>query len=67
MLYIGEKVGQGQYEVDIAVDPVEGTSVTAKGLPNGLAVIALSERGGLMHAPDCYMDKLVVPPPPPGR
>lgn len=67
MLYIGEEVGNGQYEVDIAVDPVEGTSVTAKGLPNGLAVIALSERGGLMHAPDCYMDKLVVPPPAAGR
>ncbi|MBZ9752474.1 class II fructose-bisphosphatase [Deinococcus sp. HMF7620] len=67
MLYIGEKVGAGQYEVDIAVDPVEGTSVTAKGLPNGLAVIALSERGGLMHAPDCYMDKLVVPPPAAGK
>ncbi|SEJ83279.1 fructose-1,6-bisphosphatase II [Deinococcus reticulitermitis] len=67
MLYIGEKVGTGQYEVDIAVDPVEGTVVTAKGLPNGLAVIAISERGGLMHAPDCYMDKLVVPPPAAGR
>ncbi|MDB5046060.1 MAG: fructose 1,6-bisphosphatase [Deinococcus sp.] len=67
MLYIGEQVGQGKYEVDIAVDPVEGTVVTAKGLPNGLAVIALSERGGLMHAPDCYMDKLVVPPPAAGR
>ncbi|GMA17170.1 class II fructose-bisphosphatase [Deinococcus metallilatus] len=67
MLYIGEQLGQGRYEVDIAVDPVEGTNVTAKGLPNGLAVIALSERGGLMHAPDCYMEKLVVPPPAAGR
>ncbi|GGL73308.1 fructose-1,6-bisphosphatase [Deinococcus aerolatus] len=67
MLYIGEQVGNGQYEVDIAVDPVEGTEVTAKGLPNGLAVIALSERGGLMHAPDCYMEKLIVPPPAAGR
>ncbi|MFC6592194.1 class II fructose-bisphosphatase [Deinococcus lacus] len=67
MLYIGEQLGQGQYEVDIAVDPVEGTSVTAKGLPNGIAVIALSEKGGLMHAPDCYMDKLVVPPPAAGK
>lgn len=67
MLYIGEEVGNGRYEVDIAVDPVEGTSVTAKGLPNGLAVIALSERGGLMHAPDCYMEKLVVPPPAAGK
>ncbi len=63
MLYIGEQLGEGEYEVDIAVDPVEGTTVTAKGLPNGIAVIALSERGGLMHAPDCYMEKLVVPPP----
>lgn len=67
MLYIGEELGTGRYEVDIAVDPVEGTSVTAKGLPNGLAVIALSERGGLMHAPDCYMEKLIVPPPAAGR
>jgi len=67
MLYIGEKLGNGKYEVDIAVDPVEGTVVTAKGLPNGLAVIAISEKGGLMHAPDCYMEKLVVPPPAAGR
>lgn len=67
MLYIGEMVGNGQFEVDIAVDPVEGTTVTSKGLPNGIAVIALSERGGLMHAPDCYMEKLIVPPPAAGR
>lgn len=67
MLYIGETVGTGQYEVDIAVDPVEGTVVAAKGLPNALAVIAISERGGLMHAPDCYMEKLVVPPPAAGK
>ena len=67
MLYIGEVLGSGKYEVDIAVDPVEGTVVTARGLPNGLAVIAISEKGGLMHAPDCYMDKLVVPPPAAGR
>ncbi|MFD2608333.1 class II fructose-bisphosphatase [Deinococcus taklimakanensis] len=67
MLYIGEELGQGRYEVDIAVDPVEGTTVTAKGLPNGIAVIALSERGGLMAAPDCYMEKLIVPPPAAGR
>ncbi len=63
MLYIGEKVGMGGFEVDIAVDPVEGTSVTSRGLPNGVAVIALSEKGGLMGAPDMYMDKLVVGPP----
>ena len=67
MLYIGEQLGRGQYLVDIAVDPVEGTEVTANGLPNGLAVIALSEKGGLMQAPDCYMEKLVVPPPAAGR
>lgn len=67
MLYIGEVLGNGKHEVDIAVDPVEGTVVTAKGLPNGLAVIAISEKGGLMHAPDCYMEKLVVPPPAAGR
>ena len=67
MLYIGERLGRGQYQVDIAVDPVEGTEVTANGLPNGLAVIALSEKGGLMKAPDCYMEKLVVPPPAAGR
>ena len=67
MLYIGEQVGNGEYEVDIAVDPVEGTNVTAKGLPNGLAVIAISEKGGLMAAPDCYMEKLVVPPPAAGK
>ena len=67
MLYIGEVLGSGKHEVDIAVDPVEGTVVTAKGLPNGLAVIAISEKGGLLHAPDCYMEKLVVPPPAAGR
>lgn len=67
MLYIGEKVGNGRHEVDIAVDPVEGTTVTAKGLPNGIAVIALSDKGGLMHAPDCYMEKLIVPPPAAGK
>lgn len=67
MLYIGEQLGNGAHEVDIAVDPIEGTSVTAKGLPGGIAVIAFSERGGLMHAPDCYMEKLVVPPPAAGK
>ena len=69
MLYIGERLGRGgqAIPVDIAVDPVEGTTVTASGLPNGVAVIAISERGGLVHAPDIYMDKLVVPPPAAGR
>ncbi|PYE55776.1 fructose-1,6-bisphosphatase II [Deinococcus yavapaiensis KR-236] len=69
MLYIGERLGNvaKAYPVDIAVDPVEGTTVTSRGLPNGVAVIALSEKGGLVHAPDIYMDKLVVPPPAAGR
>jgi fructose-1,6-bisphosphatase II len=67
MLYIGEKVGRGGPEVDIAVDPVEGTNITAKGLPNAITVIALSEKGGLLHAPDMYMEKLVVGPPAAGK
>ena len=62
MLYIGETLGQGGPEVDIAVDPVEGTLTTAKGLPNSVTVIALSEKGGLFHAPDTYMEKLVAQP-----
>lgn len=67
MLYIGEELGAGGPEVDIAVDPVEGTNITAKGLPNSITVIALSEKGGLVHAPDMYMDKLVVGPPAAGK
>lgn len=67
MLYIGEKLGMGGPEVDIAVDPVEGTTITAKGLPNSITVIAISEKGGLLHAPDMYMEKLVVPPPAAGK
>nr|WP_220452280.1 class II fructose-bisphosphatase [Calidithermus roseus] len=67
MLYIGEKVGRGGPEVDIAVDPVEGTNITAKGLPNAITVIAISEKGGLLHAPDMYMEKLVVGPPAAGK
>jgi fructose-1,6-bisphosphatase II len=69
MLYIGERLGghKKSFAVDIAVDPVEGTTVTSRGLPNGVAVIALAEKGGLVHAPDVYMDKLVVPPPAAGR
>ncbi|MBM3505331.1 MAG: class II fructose-bisphosphatase [Alphaproteobacteria bacterium] len=61
MLYIGEKVGTGQGpKIDIAVDPLEGTTITATGGPNALAVIALAEEGGLLHAPDIYMDKIAV-------
>lgn len=69
MLFIGERLGglKKSYPVDIAVDPVEGTTVTSRGLPNGVAVIAMAEKGGLVHAPDIYMDKLVVPPPAAGR
>jgi fructose-1,6-bisphosphatase II len=62
MLYIGEEVGAGGEEVDIAVDPVEGTNLVANGLPNSIAVMAISERGGLLHAPDTYMKKLAVGP-----
>lgn len=62
MLYIGEKVGAGGPEVDVAVDPVEGTSLVARGLPNAIAVVALAPRGCLLHAPDMYMDKIAVGP-----
>ena len=74
MLYIGEKVGLVHArnfkasesirvpEVDIAVDPLEGTNLCATGSPNAIAVLAASERGGLLHAPDLYMEKLVVGP-----
>jgi fructose-1,6-bisphosphatase II / sedoheptulose-1,7-bisphosphatase len=67
MLYIGEKVGLyakagGGPEVDIAVDPLEGTSITAKGGPNAIATVALAEKGGFLHAPDIYMDKIAVGP-----
>jgi fructose-1,6-bisphosphatase II / sedoheptulose-1,7-bisphosphatase len=60
MLYIGEKVGHGGPAIDIAVDPLEGTTITAKGGPNALAVLALAERGNFLHAPDIYMDKIAV-------
>jgi fructose-1,6-bisphosphatase II / sedoheptulose-1,7-bisphosphatase len=60
MLYIGEKVGCGGPEMDIAVDPLEGTTITSKGGPNALATVALAEHGGFLHAPDIYMDKLAV-------
>jgi fructose-1,6-bisphosphatase II len=63
MLYIGEKVGSGSApSVDIAVDPVEGTNLVAKGLPNALAVVAIAPKGCLLHAPDMYMDKIAVGP-----
>jgi fructose-1,6-bisphosphatase II / sedoheptulose-1,7-bisphosphatase len=60
MLYIGEKVGMGGPAMDIAVDPLEGTSITAKGAPNSIATVALAEHGNFLHAPDIYMDKLAV-------
>ena len=60
MLYIGEKVGAGGPAMDIAVDPLEGTTLTAKGGPNAMATLALAENGGFLHAPDCYMDKIAV-------
>ncbi len=63
MLYIGEKVGSGKGpEVDIALDPLEGTTLTAKDMPNALTVIAMAPRGTLLHAPDVYMDKLAIGP-----
>jgi len=65
MLYIGEKVGggrEGDPEVDIAVDPLEGTNLCAFGLPNALAVVAIAEKGNFLHAPDTYMDKIAVGP-----
>jgi fructose-1,6-bisphosphatase class II len=68
MLYIGERVGMASKDsirypqVDIAVDPLEGTNLCALGEPNAIAVMAASERGGLLHAPDLYMEKLVVGP-----
>ncbi|MEM6440592.1 MAG: class II fructose-bisphosphatase [Pseudomonadota bacterium] len=63
MLYIGEEVGAGHGpEVDIALDPLEGTTLTAKDMPNALAVIAMGPRGSMLHAPDVYMDKLAVGP-----
>ncbi|HZN12591.1 MAG TPA: class II fructose-bisphosphatase [Blastocatellia bacterium] len=68
MLYIGERVGLGAHgtdgypEIDIAVDPLEGTNLCATGAPNAIAVLAAAERGGLLHAPDIYMNKIVVGP-----
>ena len=62
MLYIGEHVGAGGPEVDIAVDPIEGTDLIAKGQNGAIAVMAIAEKGGLLHAPDMYMEKLCVGP-----
>ncbi|MEN8896809.1 MAG: class II fructose-bisphosphatase [Yoonia sp.] len=63
MLYMGEEVGNGTGPgVDIALDPLEGTTLTAKDMPNALAVIAMGPRGSMLHAPDTYMDKLAVGP-----
>lgn len=69
MLYIGERVGLGTKgngrvypQIDIAVDPLEGTNLCSTGAPNAMAVLAASERGGLLHAPDLYMEKLIVGP-----
>src|ERR1700691_479468 len=58
MLYIGETVGAGGPRMDIAVDPLEGTTLTAKGGPNALTVIAMAEHGHFLHAPDIYMEKI---------
>src|SRR5258707_14849690 len=68
MLYIGEQVGAGWHDgqklpqVDIAVDPLEGPNLCATGAPGAITVLAASEKGGLLHAPDCYMEKIVVGP-----
>lgn len=62
MLYVGEKLGAGGLEVDIAVDPLEGTNLTAKDMPNALCTLAMAPRGGLLNAPDVYMDKIAVGP-----
>ena len=60
MLYIGEKVGSGGPPIDIALDPLEGTTITAKGGPNALAVLAMAQDGGFLNAPDTHMDKIAV-------
>lgn len=60
MLYIGEKVGLGGHKYDIAVDPLEGTKITSKGKMNAMSVLALANDGCFLHAPDCYMEKIVA-------
>lgn len=62
MLYIGENVGSGGPKVDIALDPLEGTTICANGAPNALSVIAIAESGNFLHSPDTYMDKIAVGP-----
>jgi fructose-1,6-bisphosphatase II / sedoheptulose-1,7-bisphosphatase len=62
MLFIGEKVGQGGLSVDIALDPLEGTTLTAKAMANALAVMAMAEPGTMLNAPDTYMDKIAIGP-----
>lgn len=63
MLYIGEKVGKGgSARLDLALDPLEGTTICAKGLNNSISVIAIAEEGNFLHAPDCYMEKIAVGP-----
>lgn len=67
MLYIGEHVGAGGEPIDIAVDPVEGTNLVAKGQDGAIAVLAVAPHGCLLHAPDMYMDKICVGPRAKGR
>ena len=62
MLFIGEKVGSGGLSVDIALDPLEGTTLTAKAMANALAVMAMAEPGTMLHAPDTYKDKIAIGP-----
>jgi fructose-1,6-bisphosphatase II len=62
MLYIGERLGRGGEKLDIAVDPLEGTELAAKGQPGAVAVLAAAQAGALLHAPDVYMEKMVVGP-----
>src|ERR1700678_1519513 len=62
MLFIGEKVGSGGLSVDIALDPLEGTTLTAKAMANALAVMAMAEPGTMLNAPDTYMDKIAIGP-----
>jgi len=63
MLYIGEKVGKGgSVRLDLALDPLEGTTICAKGLNNSISVIAIAEEGNFLHDPDCYMEKIAVGP-----